>query len=195
MSNVKIKVGDVWIGKVSGDQVIVTGVTNDRVTYSALDRSFSNNEVWKSLFLFVYKSTSEKALNPSCIDLDDYLKSMPESGRARISKKAEALRPELVIVDDQVEAKPKAPQILQDAIDTMIERGKSYDKDGDAERSMDKVVAMFEILTGIKMTAAQGYKFMVLLKQARSEQGADKLDNYIDGAAYMALAGEAAKDT
>lgn len=88
---------------------------------------------------------------------------------------------------------PKAAQILNEAVATMVERGKSYDKDGNgAERSMDKIVAMFEVLTGIKMTPAQGYKFMACLKLARSEQSEHKEDNYLDGAAYMALAGEAA---
>lgn len=88
---------------------------------------------------------------------------------------------------------PKAAQILNEAVATMVERGKSYDKNGNgAERSMDKIVAMFEALTGIKMTPAQGYKFMACLKLARSEQGEHKEDNYLDGAAYMALAGEAA---
>lgn len=87
---------------------------------------------------------------------------------------------------------PKAAQILNEAVATMVERGKSYDKNGNgAERSMDKIVAMFEALTSIKMTPAQGYKFMACLKLARSEQGEHKEDNYLDGAAYMALAGEA----
>lgn len=193
MSGIKIEVGDIWRNKNGGEGVKLRQVSGSWISYFYLHNPFEVHTTWRSAFLIRFEPTAKKALNPSCIDLDDYLKSMPESGRARISKKAEALRPELVIVDDQVEAKPKAPQILQDAIDTMIERGKSYDKDGDAERSMDKVVAMFEALTDIKMTAAQGYKFMALLKLARSEQGVDKLDNYIDGAAYMALAGEAAK--
>lgn len=90
------------------------------------------------------------------------------------------------------ERQPMAAKILQDAINIMAERGKSYDKDGKAERSMGKVVAMFNTLTGHELTEAQGWKLMVLLKLVRSEQALDKLDNYQDGAAYMALAGESA---
>lgn len=88
-----------------------------------------------------------------------------------------------------------ADQILNDAIATMVERGKSYDKNGnDKERSMPQIVAAFEAVTGIKLTPEQGNKFMVIVKLVRSEQGEDKPDNYIDGAAYMALAGEAAME-
>lgn len=107
--------------------------------------------------------------------------------------KAESSNPAPVIDDTFNDDTPKAAQILNEAVATMVERGKSYDKDGNgSERSMDKIVAMFEALTGIAMTPAQGYKFMACLKLARSEQGEHKEDNYLDGAAYMALAGEAA---
>lgn len=109
-----------------------------------------------------------------------YMTKVPNVWR-RVKKKSEA--------DDT----PKAAQILNEAVATMVERGKSYDKDGNgSERSMDKIVAMFEALTSISLTPAQGYKFMACLKLARSEQGEHKEDNYLDGAAYMALAGEAA---
>ena len=75
----------------------------------------------------------------------------------------------------------------------MAERGKSYDKSGgQAERSMPKIVAMFNALTGHELTPAQGWKFMACLKLARSEQGEHREDNYLDGAAYFALAGEEA---
>ena len=86
---------------------------------------------------------------------------------------------------------PKAVQILNEAVAIMAERGKSYDKSGgEAERSMPKIVAMFNALTGHELTPEQGWKFMCCLKLARSEQGEYREDNYIDGAAYMALAGE-----
>lgn len=88
---------------------------------------------------------------------------------------------------------PKAVQILNEAVQIMSERGKSYDKSGgQAERSMPKIVAMFNALTGHELTAAQGWKFMACLKLARSEQGEHREDNYLDGAAYFALAGEEA---
>lgn len=88
---------------------------------------------------------------------------------------------------------PKAVQILNEAVAIMAERGKSYDKSGgQAERSMPKIVAMFNALTGHELTPAQGWKFMACLKLARSEQGEHREDNYLDGAAYFALAGEEA---
>ena len=89
---------------------------------------------------------------------------------------------------------PKAVQILNEAVQIMAERGKSYDKSGgEAERSMPKIVAMFNALTGHELTPEQGWKFMCCLKLARSEQGEYREDNYLDGAAYMALAGEEAE--
>ncbi len=88
---------------------------------------------------------------------------------------------------------PKAVQILNEAVAIMAERGKSYEKSGgEAERSMPKIVAMFNALTGHELTPAQGWKFMACLKLARSEQGEHREDNYLDGAAYFALAGEEA---
>lgn len=88
-----------------------------------------------------------------------------------------------------------APKILEQAVSTMAERGKTYDTSGEgAERSMEKIVNMFNALTGHNLTTAQGWKFMCCLKLARSEQGQHKDDNYLDGAAYFALAGEAASE-
>lgn len=90
---------------------------------------------------------------------------------------------------------PKAVKILNEAVAIMAERGKSYDKSGgEAERSMPKIVAMFNALTGHELTPEQGWKFMCCLKLARSEQGEYREDNYLDGAAYMALAGGEASE-
>ena len=87
-----------------------------------------------------------------------------------------------------------AASILQDALAAMSERGQSYDTTGDGkERSMAKVVQMFNTLTGSSMTTEQGWDFMILLKLTRASQGY-KHDNYIDGAAYFGLAGEAASE-
>jgi hypothetical protein len=56
---------------------------------------------------------------------------------------------------------------------------------------MDVLVPAFNMITGHSLTRKQGYLFMILLKAARSQQGADKLDNWVDMAAYAGLAGEA----
>lgn len=90
-----------------------------------------------------------------------------------------------------------ADEILQVANEAIAQRGVMYDSTGQQqERSMGKVVAMFNALTGHELTNEQGWKFMCLLKLARSEQGEFSLDSFIDLAAYAALAGEeAAKRT
>ena len=96
---------------------------------------------------------------------------------------------------EEWQAKPtiKAHTICQSAINTMVERGKTYDKDDkQEERSMGKTVAAFNALTGHSLTEEQGWLFMVALKMARAQQGQYKDDNYLDGTAYFALAGEAA---
>lgn len=103
--------------------------------------------------------------------------------------------------DDMMKAEIARPtdadEILQIAEETIAQRGVMYDSTGQQqERSMGKVVAMFNALTGHELTNEQGWKFMCLLKLARSEQGEFSLDSFIDLAAYAALAGEeAAKRT
>ena len=102
-------------------------------------------------------------------------------------------RPIGILAQARKDSEPKAVQILNEAVQIMAERGKSYDKSGgQAERSMPKIVTMFNALTGHELTPAQGWKFMACLKLARSEQGEHREDNYLDGAAYFALAGEEA---
>jgi hypothetical protein len=86
----------------------------------------------------------------------------------------------------------KATDILTKAAGHLADRAKTYDKP-EGERSMEKTVQMFNTLSGTQLTTEQGWLFMVLLKMVRSQQGAFKSDNYEDGAAYFALAGEAAE--
>jgi hypothetical protein len=84
-----------------------------------------------------------------------------------------------------------APSILRAAISHMEDRAKTYDKP-EGERSMGATVDAFRAVSGVSMTEEQGWLFMALLKAVRTQQGAHKADNYEDGAAYFALAGEAA---
>ncbi|MFB6347847.1 DUF6378 domain-containing protein [Moraxella sp. ZJ142] len=85
-----------------------------------------------------------------------------------------------------------ADEICQTAIETMKERGKAYDDKQTRERSMASVVAAFNAATGHQLTEEQGWHFMTILKIVRSQQGDYKADNYVDGTAYFALAGECA---
>lgn len=95
-------------------------------------------------------------------------------------------------VTGQDDAQVSAADICKQAIETMAERGKTYDKSQGRERSMGKTVAAFNALTGHKLTEEQGWLFMAVLKIARAQQGEYKHDNYLDGTAYFSLAGEAA---
>ena len=85
-----------------------------------------------------------------------------------------------------------AHEILAYAQNEMSDRAKTYDEPA-GERSMAKTVAMFNALTGQNLSEEDGWKFMVCLKLARSEQGEFRADNFVDGAAYFALAGETAQ--
>lgn len=83
-----------------------------------------------------------------------------------------------------------APQILQAGVQHMMDRAALRDTP-EGERSMAKAVAAFNILHGTNLTETQGWRFMAILKQARSVQGSFCLDDYEDEAAYVALAAEA----
>jgi len=84
-----------------------------------------------------------------------------------------------------------APDILSAAAQHMQDRAATYDKPK-GERSMGATVDAFRAVTGHHLTEEQGWMFMALLKAVRSQQGAFSADSYEDGAAYFALAGEAA---
>jgi len=84
-----------------------------------------------------------------------------------------------------------ASNILTAALGHMRDRASTYDKP-EGERSMGATVDAFQAVTGISMTEEQGWLFMAMLKAVRSQQGAYRADSYEDGAAYFALAGEAA---
>ncbi len=89
--------------------------------------------------------------------------------------------------------------ILLDAARTIAERGRTRDTSPDGqqvERSMADTVAAFNLLEGTALTESQGWRFMALLKHKRAVSSAANghyhADDYLDGAAYTALAAEAA---
>lgn len=84
-----------------------------------------------------------------------------------------------------------AQGILEAAVGEMQDRARTYDKP-QGERSMGATVDAFAAITGVYMTEQQGWQFMEVLKMVRSNQGEYRADSFIDGAAYAALAGEAA---
>ena len=62
---------------------------------------------------------------------------------------------------------------------------------------MAATVAAFNALEGTRLSEAQGWRFMQALKLARAaaseRNGTHNADDYLDGAAYAALANEAAE--
>lgn len=89
----------------------------------------------------------------------------------------------------------KAWDFLEQAVKEMKGRKQLYDPDSesDGERSMNKTVQIFNILTNNSLTEEQGWMFMVALKMVRSQSGKYQGDDYVDGSAYFALGGEASK--
>ena len=95
------------------------------------------------------------------------------------------------VMSYRVSGPKRSDDILNQAIAETTDRGVTYDSPG-GERSMSKTVRMFNIHTGLELTETQGWQFMEILKMVRSGQGKFKLDNFVDGSAYAALAGESA---
>lgn len=95
--------------------------------------------------------------------------------------------------DIQLKEEPTmtASDFLGAALSHLGDRASTYDNPT-GERSMGRTVEAFNAITGHKLTEEQGYLFMCLLKQVRSQQGKYKSDSYEDGAAYFALMGECA---
>ena len=84
-----------------------------------------------------------------------------------------------------------ASDFLLAAMNHLGDRASTYDNPT-GERSMGRTVEAFNAITGHKLTEEQGWLFMCLLKQVRSQQGKYKSDSYEDLTAYAALMGESA---
>lgn len=85
----------------------------------------------------------------------------------------------------------KATDVLEKAAGHMRDRAATYDKP-EGERSMARTVAAFNAITGRDLTTAEGWAFMLLLKQVRVFQNPAKphQDSLEDGVAYAALLAE-----
>lgn len=84
-----------------------------------------------------------------------------------------------------------AHQFLESGVKHMKDRASQRDAEN-GERSMRKCVEAFNALEGTNLTETQGWRFMVMLKMARSTAGAFTADDYEDMVAYAGLAGESA---
>lgn len=85
----------------------------------------------------------------------------------------------------------KAQDVLTKGLNGLTEH--EADRDSGDERSITKAVQMFNVLYDKDLTDEQGWMFMTMVKQSRSIRGYNP-DNYVDGAAFFALSGEAASD-
>lgn len=86
-----------------------------------------------------------------------------------------------------------ASDYLKDGADLLSERGKQYDKSG-KERSMEKIVRIFNDMTGQDLTTVQGWYFMQVLKDVRFFQNPETVheDSLLDKISYAALLAEEA---
>lgn len=81
-----------------------------------------------------------------------------------------------------------ASDFLLEADRVMGER--ATERDVEAERSMEKIVKIFNTLLNRDLTEAEGWTFMSILKLVRCHIGPYKKDDYIDRISYTALEGE-----
>lgn len=78
--------------------------------------------------------------------------------------------------------------ILTKAIElTMGERDDSY---GDPRVSMSRLAALWSAYLGVEVTATDAAVCMALLKISRIPSSYGHMDSYVDGSAYLAIAGE-----
>jgi len=81
----------------------------------------------------------------------------------------------------------KADEIIETAKN--IVSGHAEDRDKGEERSMKKIVEVFNALTEHTLSEEDGNIFMVVLKLVRAQRSFN-IDNYVDGIGYLSLAGE-----
>lgn len=106
--------------------------------------------------------------------LEDYIKSQ----QIKVSAGTEYL------------SKNSAPDILANAKNCISNRAE--ERDIEQERSMAQTVRAFKELRGHDLSEEDGWIFMAVLKMVRARAGTKiNVDDYVDGAAYIALAGEA----
>ena len=83
----------------------------------------------------------------------------------------------------------KASEILQTATDTIADRGLSYGHPAD---NLQHTAMLLSAYLQIPIHDYQVAGIMVLVKLARTNQSAQKLDNWVDLCSYGALGGELA---
>lgn len=83
-------------------------------------------------------------------------------------------------------------QILDEATRlTVGDREKSY---GTPQKNHERIAAMWSVILGHEVQPHEVALCMASLKIARLIETPDHLDSYVDGAAYLGIAGELATD-
>jgi len=95
-------------------------------------------------------------------------------------------------IKESVHAYSFLESAVKEMKDRAAQRDTTHDKGHEAERSMAATVKAFNALTGHNLSEENGWEFMILLKLVRGRQGAFRMDDYTDAAAYSALLGECA---
>lgn len=85
-----------------------------------------------------------------------------------------------------------AKAMLQAGIDAISDRSEYRDEGG--KTSLALTASIFSALTGNDFNERDACLFLAIAKLARSQQGKFHHDDYVDAAAYIALAGEAHAD-
>lgn len=65
---------------------------------------------------------------------------------------------------------------------------------GSPQLNHERIAAIWSVILGMEVTPAQAALCMAGLKIARLAASPDHVDSYVDGAAYMAIAGELATE-
>lgn len=130
---------------------------------------------------------------------------MPSANRktAAPTAKVHSLSVPVAVTVTTERAAPTMPQqVLRQAAEVITQRGAQRDTAtgmaaAPQERSMAATVAAFNAIHKTTLTETQGWAFMQTLKMVRAatsaRNGLFNTDDYTDGAAYAALAHEAAE--
>lgn len=85
--------------------------------------------------------------------------------------------------------KEEAHTFLAEAAEQMMARAKLRDTNS-GERTAGRIADVFNRITGHRLTEADAWMFLVVMKIIRSRGGSYNRDDYVDLAAYASLLGE-----
>ena len=195
VNGIEIKVGQVWRTRAGASVTLVASDANSDYTFDA-DNGESYTKfgtVWvhgepdTNDLIELVKDENDNTPADSATLAEETLSALGWTfdGQARVEQ------PVIGMVPNALDSPVSAPALLTAAAKHMNDRAATYDKP-EGERSMAQTVAVFEAYHGIKLTEAQGWHFMQVLKDVRlftrdSYHG----DSAEDCIAYAALKAEA----